>query len=100
MMPGKNPASATPSRNRKVAKLAGPTDKAWRQVTTPQLTMPTALFVPAALGNKPARDFTAAFLTQGGQSFTPEQVEAFLGRLDATAARLAAMAFGIKYRTI
>lgn len=54
-------------------------------------SMPTALFVPAALGNKPARDFTAVFLAQGGQAFTPEQVAAFLGRLDATAARLAAL---------
>lgn len=54
-------------------------------------SMPTALFVPAALGNKPARDFAAAFLAQGGQAFTPEQVEAFLGRLDATAAQLTQM---------
>ena len=54
-------------------------------------SMPTALFVPAALGNKPARDFAAAFLAQGGQAFTPAEVEAFLGRLDATAAQLARM---------
>lgn len=52
-------------------------------------SMPTALFVPAALGNQPARDFAAAFLAQGGQAFTPEQVQAFLGQLDATAAQLA-----------
>lgn len=54
-------------------------------------SMPTALFVPAALGNKPARDLVAAFLARPGQAFTPEQVEAFLGRLDATAAQLAEM---------
>jgi hypothetical protein len=53
-------------------------------------SMPTALFVPAALGNRTARDLSAVFLA-GGQGFSPAEVEAFLGRLDATAGELARM---------
>jgi hypothetical protein len=52
-------------------------------------SMPTALFVPAALGNATARDCAAAVLAGPGQGFSPAEVAAFLGRLDATAKDLA-----------
>ncbi|MFU2208248.1 DUF3160 domain-containing protein [Solidesulfovibrio sp. C21] len=54
-------------------------------------SMPSALFVPAALGNATAREFTAAFLAGPGQNFSPDEVTAFLGRLDATAKGLASL---------
>lgn len=54
-------------------------------------SMPSALFVPAALGNATAREFTAAFLAGPGQDFSPDEVTAFLGRMDATAKGLAGL---------
>lgn len=54
-------------------------------------SMPSALFVPAALGNATARQFAAAFLAGPGQGFSPDEVTAFLGRLDATAKGLAGL---------
>jgi hypothetical protein len=54
-------------------------------------SMPSALFVPAALGNATAREFTAAFMAGPGQGFSPAEVTAFLGRLDATAKGLAGL---------
>ena len=47
--------------------------------------MPTALFVPAALGNATARQFAAEVLAGPDQHFSPAEVQAFLARLDATA---------------
>jgi len=54
-------------------------------------SMPTALFVPAALGNATARADVAAFLAEPGQHFSQAETEAFLGRLDATAKTLAGL---------
>ena len=52
-------------------------------------SMPTALFVPAALGNATARELAAAYLAKPNPGFSPAEVAAFLARLDATAASLA-----------
>ncbi|OGR24817.1 MAG: hypothetical protein A2139_10845 [Desulfobacca sp. RBG_16_60_12] len=49
---------------------------------------PTALFVPAALGDKAAREFAGAFLTQEAPPFSDPEVAAFYGRLDEVAADL------------
>jgi len=49
---------------------------------------PTALFVPAALGDKAAREFAGAFLKQEAPPFSHDEVAAFYGRLDEVAADL------------
>jgi hypothetical protein len=49
---------------------------------------PTALFVPAALGDQAAREFAGAFLKQTAPPFTDAEVTAFYGRLDEVAADL------------
>ena len=56
--------------------------------------MPSALFVAAALGMKPARDLSAAFLTRAPENFGERDLAAFLARLDQTAAGLAALRDG------
>ena len=54
-------------------------------------SMPTGLFVPAALGNAAARAALPQFLAGPGQGFSQAEVAAFMGRLDATAKSLAAL---------
>jgi len=49
---------------------------------------PTALFVPAALGDKGAREFAGAFLKQEAPPFSEAEVSKFYGRLDEVAADL------------
>jgi len=49
---------------------------------------PSALFVPAALGDKSAREFAGAFLTQGAPPFSAAEVAGFYGKLDEVAADL------------
>ena len=44
-------------------------------------SMPSALFVPAALGDKTARGFTDQYLQQLSAPFTPEETARFNGRL-------------------
>lgn len=63
---------------------------AGQEKSDPRLpSMPTALFVPAALGNDTAKQFAAEVLAGPGQEFSPAEVEAVLARLDATAKDLA-----------
>jgi hypothetical protein len=52
-------------------------------------SMPSALFVPAALGDKTARDFTDQYLQRLSLPFTPEERVRFDGRLHEVAADLA-----------
>jgi hypothetical protein len=49
---------------------------------------PSALFVPAALGDSAAREFTGAFLKQDAPPFSEAEVAQFFGRLDEVAAEL------------
>jgi hypothetical protein len=49
---------------------------------------PTALFVPAAMGDKAAREFAGAFLTQEAPPFSEAEVAGFYGKLDEVAADL------------
>ena len=49
---------------------------------------PSALFVPAALGDNVAREFAGAFLKQGAPPFSEAEVAQFFGRLDEVAADL------------
>ncbi len=49
---------------------------------------PSALFVPAALGDRVAREFAGAFLKQDSPSFSEAEVAGFYGRLDEVAADL------------
>jgi hypothetical protein len=49
---------------------------------------PSALFVPAALGDTGAREFAGAFLKQGAPPFSEAEVAGFYGRLDEVAADL------------
>jgi hypothetical protein len=49
---------------------------------------PTALFVPAALGDKLAREFAGAFLKQEAPPFSDAEVTGFYGKLDEVAADL------------
>jgi hypothetical protein len=49
---------------------------------------PTALFVPAALGDKAAREFAGAFLKQEAPPFSEAEVSGFYGRLDTVAVDL------------
>ena len=51
-------------------------------------SMPSALFVPAALGDKTARGFTDQYLQQLPAPFTPEETARFNGRLAEVAADL------------
>jgi hypothetical protein len=51
-------------------------------------SMPSALFVPAALGDKAARGFTDQYLQRLSSPFTPEQITSFNGRLHEVAADL------------
>jgi hypothetical protein len=49
---------------------------------------PSALFVPAALGDNAAREFAGAFLKQNKPPFSDAEVAGFYGRLDEVAAEL------------
>ena len=49
---------------------------------------PSALFVPAALGDKMAREFAGAFLKQDVPPFSEAEVSKFYGKLDEVAADL------------
>ena len=49
---------------------------------------PTALFVPAALGDNLAREFAGAFLKQEAPPFSDAEVSGFYGKLDEVAADL------------
>jgi hypothetical protein len=49
---------------------------------------PSALFVPAAMGDQAAREFTGAFLQQADPPFSSQEVSGFFGRLDEVAADL------------
>ncbi len=49
---------------------------------------PSALFVPAAMGDNAAREFAGAFLKQGKPPFSEGEVKEFYGRLDEVAAEL------------
>ena len=49
---------------------------------------PTALFVPAALGDNAAREFAGAFLKQEAPPFSDAEVSGFYGKLDEVAADL------------
>ncbi|MCX5893379.1 MAG: DUF3160 domain-containing protein [Deltaproteobacteria bacterium] len=51
-------------------------------------SMPSALFVPAALGDKTARGFTDQYLQQLSAPFSPEETARFNGRLNEVAADL------------
>jgi len=51
-------------------------------------SMPSALFVPAALGDKTARGFADQYLQQLSAPFTPEETARFHGRMDEVAADL------------
>ena len=49
---------------------------------------PSALFVPAALGDRVAREFAGAFLKQDAPPFSEAEVAGFYGKLDEVAADL------------
>jgi hypothetical protein len=49
---------------------------------------PTALFVPAAMGDQAARQFAGAFLKQAEPPFSDDEVAKFYGRLDEVTADL------------
>ena len=49
---------------------------------------PSALFVPAALGDRVAREFAGAFLKQDSPAFSEAEVAGFYGKLDEVAADL------------
>ena len=49
---------------------------------------PTALFVPAAMGDKTAREFAGAFLKQEAPPFSEPEVAGFYGKLDEVEADL------------
>ena len=49
---------------------------------------PSALFVPAALGDQAAREFAGAFLKQDTPPFSEDEVSKFYGQLDEVAADL------------
>ena len=49
---------------------------------------PSALFVPAALGDNVAREFAGAFLKQDAPPFSDAEVAGFYGKLDEVAADL------------
>ncbi len=49
---------------------------------------PSALFVPAALGDNAAREFAGTFLKQEAPPFSDAEVSAFYGKLDEVAADL------------
>ncbi len=51
-------------------------------------SMPSALFVPAALGDQTARGFTDQYLQQLSAPFTPEETTRFNGRMTEVAADL------------
>jgi hypothetical protein len=58
------------------------------KVTVRLPSTPTALFVPAALGDKAAREFAGAFLKQEAPPFSDAEVSGFYGKLDEVAADL------------
>ncbi|MBU4232441.1 MAG: DUF3160 domain-containing protein [Proteobacteria bacterium] len=58
------------------------------KVTVRLPSTPTALFVPAALGDKTAREFAGAFLKQEAPPFSAAEVSGFYGKLDEVAADL------------
>ena len=58
------------------------------KVTVRLPSTPTALFVPAALGDNAAREFAGAFLKQEAPPFSAAEVSGFYGKLDEVAADL------------
>jgi hypothetical protein len=68
-------------------RLSGGAEKA--EVRLP--STPSALFVPAALGDKTARQFTAAFLKQDNPPFSNEELAEFFRVLDQVATDLKKM---------
>ncbi len=62
--------------------------------------MPSALFVAAALGMKPARELTSAFLKRAPEGFSQPEVNAFLTRLDQETAKVAALREGQWYSSL
>jgi len=58
------------------------------KVTVHLPSTPSALFVPAVLGDKAAREFAGAFLKQEAPPFSGAEVSAFYGELDKVAADL------------
>lgn len=58
------------------------------KVTVRLPSTPTALFVPAALGDNVAREFAGAFLKQEAPPFSDAEVSGFYGRLDEVASDL------------
>jgi hypothetical protein len=58
------------------------------KVTVRLPSTPSALFVPAALGDNVAREFAGAFLKQDEPPFSDAEVSAFYGKLDEVAADL------------
>jgi hypothetical protein len=58
------------------------------KVTVRLPSTPTALFVPAALGDDLAREFAGAFLKQEAPLFSAAEVSGFYGKLDEVAADL------------
>ena len=61
---------------------------------------PSALFIPAALGDPLAREFADAFLKQGAQPFSEAEVTQFNGRLDAVAGDLKKVTDAEWYRSV
>jgi len=58
------------------------------KVTVRLPSTPTALFVPAALGDNVAREFAGTFLKQEAPPFSDAEVTQFFGKLDEVAADL------------
>jgi hypothetical protein len=58
------------------------------KVTVRLPSTPSALFVPAALGDNAAREFAGAFLKQEAPPFSDAELSGFYGRLDEVAADL------------
>ena len=61
---------------------------------------PSALFIPAALGDSVAREFTGAFLKQAAQSFSEAEVAQFDGQLEAVAGDLKKVTDAQWYRSM
>jgi hypothetical protein len=61
---------------------------------------PSALFIPAALGDSVAREFTGAFLKQTTQSFSEAEVAQFGGHLQMVAADLRKVTDEEWYRSV
>ena len=83
--PGPRPFDSSASASRFDGWILGRLTAGEEKTPVRLPSTPSALFIPAALGDSVAREFAGAFLKQAAQSFSEAEVAQFDGQLEAVA---------------